>query len=352
MKLVAAMSGGVDSSLAAALAQRQGHEIIGVTLRLRHPDPLFSAAQLCAGKNDELAVQSVCETLGIEHHFIDRYPEFEQQVLRPAADEYAAGRTPNPCCRCNAFIKFATLFEYADSVGADGVLTGHYVRLEREGEGGPRLRRGSDPARDQSYFLYRLSRSMLERLHFPVGELDKAEVRRLAAEIVLPTASRPDSQDASFQVPGECFGETLRRLFELPPKPGRFLYRNRAVGRHTGIHQYTIGQRKGLNVALGRPAYIVEIDPSTGDITLETDEETLFSQSFSVRDLVNHSGSPLPERLEVQVRYRGTPVKARLLPGEDGTCTVIPDDPLRAVTPGQAAVFYDGEYLLGGGTIG
>ena len=351
MKLIAAMSGGVDSSVAAALAQRQGHEVIGVTLRLRHPDPLFSAAQLCAGKNDELAVQPVCETLGIEHRFIDRYPEFEQQVLRPAADEYAAGRTPNPCCRCNALIKFATLFECAADVDADGVLTGHYARLER-GEGGTRLRRGSDPARDQSYFLYRLQPEMLDRLYFPVGDLDKAEVRRLAAEIGLPTASRPDSQDACFQVPGECFGETLRRLFELPSKPGRFLYRNRAVGRHTGIHQYTIGQRKGLNVALGKPAYIVEIDPQSGDITLETDEDALFSQSFTVRDLASHSNLPFPERLEVQVRYRGAPVKARLLPGGDGVCTVIPDEPLRAVTPGQAAVFYDGEYLLGGGIIG
>lgn len=351
-KVVVALSGGVDSAVTAALLQQEGAEVIGLTLRLKNPDPAFAQSWLCLTQEDEEAVAALVAKLGIEHHYLDRYPDFAEQVLRPSALDYARGRTPNPCCLCNQVIKFAELFKFADAVGAGTVATGHYARLiERCGR--PRLLRGLDPEKDQSYFLYRLEDERLARLRLPLGGLTKQRVRELAREFGLPVADRPDSQDACFQVPGECFGETLRRLFQLPARPGRFLYRNRTVGRHTGIHQYTIGQRKGLNVALGRPAYIVDLDPVSGDIRLETDEAALLSYSFGLTELIWHDDAPPLEpnpTLTVRIRYRGAPAPARLTADAHGYC-VIPDEPLRAVTPGQSAVFYAGELLLGGGVI-
>ena len=336
MKIVAALSGGVDSSAAAALALRDGAEVVGVTLALKHPDPAFSAAQKCAGTPDAEAAAAVCRKLGIEHVVLERFPQFRDRVLRPAAETYLAGRTPNPCCFCNALVKFASLLEYAASVGAEKVVTGHYARIE-----GDRLRRGVDPEKDQTYFLYRLTPEMLARIAFPVGEMRKDAVRALAAELALPTAERPDSQDACFMAEGECFGETLRRLFALPARPGRFLYRGKVVGTHPGIHRYTIGQRKGLRVALGERGYIAAIRRD-GDIELETDEKKLFHRGFTLTDVCGE----IPARGMAQIRYRSRPVPAAYDAGK-----VLADEPQRAVTPGQSAVFYDGDVLTGGGVI-
>ncbi len=347
MRYIAAMSGGVDSSVAAAIARRAGHEVIGVTLRLKHPDPEFSSAQVCASKSDEEAVNSVCRALGMEHCFYNRFPVFAEKVLRPAAEEYMKGCTPNPCCMCNEKVKFAALFEAMEEFGADGVITGHYARTETV-EGESRLLRGDDPAKDQTYFLYRLTPEMLSKIWFPIGEMEKSEVRKIAEDLGLSTAKKPDSQDACFQVPGECFGETLRRLFELKPRTGRFVYNGKTVGRHKGVHQYTLGQRKGLNVALGVPGYVSEINPVSGEVTLVTDNEKLLSRSFEVDDV---TGGPFPENLQVQVRYRSKAENARCIMLADGRCQVIPERPLRAVTPGQSAVFYDKDRLLGGGII-
>lgn len=349
-KVVVALSGGVDSSVAAVLAQRAGYEVVGVTLRLKHPDPAFSAVQLCASKSDEAAALQVCRRLGIEHRFLELFPDFERLVLRPAAFEYGRGRTPNPCCDCNLLVKFGALTEFARSIGASKVLTGHYAELSRRG-GVVELRRGSDRHKDQSYFLYRLNQSILSRIEFPVGNLEKARVREIAADCGLVTSDKPDSQDACFQVSGECFGETLRRLCGSPERPGAFLYRGRIVGRHRGIHRYTIGQRKGLNVALGVPAYIAAIDPESGDIELETDPARLLARRFTVTGLCWQSGrSPEGGEMQVQVRYRSAAVPCRIETQADGAEVVLPE-PLRAVTPGQAAVFYDGDLLLGGGVI-
>ncbi len=351
-KAVVALSGGVDSSVVAILALRAGWKVIGVTLRLKHPDPDFSASQRCASKEDGEAAESVCSTLGIEHRYLEVFPQFESRVLRMAAQEYTSGRTPNPCCECNPQIKFGLLTEFARSIGASRVFTGHYARITQE-HGIYELHRGDDRAKDQSYFLYRLNQEVLSQVDFPVGKLEKSEVRRIAAEHGLVTSHKPDSQDVCFQVPGESFGETLRRLEGLPRRPGNFLYHGRIVGQHAGVHEYTIGQRRGLGVALGSPAYVSRIDATTGDVVLETDSSKLFSSHFSVERLVWQSGHA-PENLdnlEVQIRYRAKAVPCQLeLSGTDGAM-VIPVDPLRAVTPGQAAVFYRGDLLLGGGVI-
>jgi len=336
MKIVAALSGGVDSSVAAALALRDGAEVVGVTLALKHPDPAFSAAQKCAGERDAEAAAAVCRKLAVPHVVLDRFPLFRDRVLRPSAETYLAGRTPNPCCFCNALVKFAALLDYAREIGAEKVVTGHYARIA-----GGRLRRGVDHDKDQTYFLYRLTPEMLERIAFPVGEMRKEEVRACAASLELPTAERPDSQDACFMAEGECFGETLRRLFELPARPGRFLFRGKVVGRHPGIHRYTLGQRKGLNVALGMRGYVAAIRRD-GDIELETDERRLFSRGFTLAQVCGD----IPERSMVRIRYRSQPVPAAYRDG-----TVLTDAPQRAVTPGQSAVFYDGDAVCGGGVI-
>ena len=349
-KVIAALSGGVDSSVAAALAKADGCEVIGVTLRLKHPDPEFSASQVCASKSDEEAVLQICEKLGIEHHFIEGFSRFEEKVLRPAACEYTCGRTPNPCCDCNLLVKFGMLAEFAEQVGASRILTGHYAKLEHSPDGSI-LYRGDDLRKDQSYFLYRLDQRILQKVRFPVGNLEKSEVRRIAAEYGFVTSDKPDSQDACFQVPGESFGETLRRLAGLRYKKGVFVHNGKVVGKHKGLHNYTLGQRKGLNVALGVPAYISRIDAESGEIELVTDETLLESSSFTVKNVSWQIGSRTGfNEMDVQVRYRSRAVRCRIEDTADGV-RVFPEMPLRAVTPGQAAVFYDGNRLLGGGVI-
>ncbi len=353
-RLVAAMSGGVDSCVAVKLAMDAGFEVFGLTLLLKHPDPEFSRGQQCFHPDDARSVADVVGKLGIKHLYLDRYPDFYRQVLRPSALEYARGRTPNPCCICNPLIKFKSILEYADSVGAEKALTGHYARIvEREGKFF--LRRGVDQEKDQTYFLYRLGQQELARLWFPLGELSKKEVRLIAEQSGFYSASKRDSQDGCFQVPGESFGETLRRAAGLERREGFFLYQGKKVGRHGGIHCYTLGQRKGLNVALGVPGYIKSIDPESGNIELVTDQEQLGCSSFYLSDEVWTEGhfpedKELMENLEVQIRYRSRPVSCRIR-RVDGATRVEFVSPVRAVTPGQSAVFYSGDLLLGGGVI-
>ena len=349
-KVIAAMSGGVDSSVAAAFAQKSGYEVLGVTLNLKHPDENFSKAQQCAGKSDRLAVEDVCRKLEIEHFYIDAYCDFEEKVLRPCALTYLAGRTPNPCCLCNPHIKFGKLVEFAKLHGAEKIMTGHYAKTCVI-DGQTRLLRGDDPKKDQTYFLYALSREELNYLEFPVGKMCKEEVRKSAAEIGLSVANRPDSQDSCFQVEGECFGETLRRLFNYPACKGRFMYNGKKVGLHNGIHQFTIGQRKGLNVALGVPGFIKSINPQNGDIELTTDPDDLLCSRFEVDRLNFHCEITDEFTAMVQIRYRSKPVSTKVRKIADDRLEVIPDTPQRAVTCGQAAVFYDGDLLLGGGVI-
>ncbi|MCP3966769.1 MAG: tRNA 2-thiouridine(34) synthase MnmA [Lentisphaerae bacterium] len=352
-KVVAAMSGGVDSSVAAAVCKRRDWEVVGATLRLKSPDPEFARVQTCASKSDEDTVKEVCEMLGIEHHFLDLYPEFEQHVLRPAWDDYRQGRTPNPCTFCNQIIKFGKLLKFANDIGADAIVTGHYARIVNK-DGVFKLQRGSDPRKDQTYFLYRLTQKQLSKIHFPIGEMRKTEVREFARELGLQNSDKKDSQDACFCVDGEPFPETLRRLFEGERTVGDFVHEDRIVGKHSGLHQYTIGQRKGLGVALGKPGYVQSIDPESGSVRLTTDENGLMSESFEVTKVNWQCGDvpKLPQHYQIQIRYRSAPGGGLVNSVESsGDVKVLLDEPRRAITQGQAAVFYDGEFLIGGGVI-
>lgn len=336
--IAVAMSGGVDSTVAAYLALQAGYWVTGVHLRMEADQP------------DDPQLQQCCRGLGIELIEHECSAEFYEKVLLASAKEYASGRTPNPCCQCNKVLKFAELLKVADSLGIKKVFTGHYVQLECR-DGIYRLLRGVDQGKDQSYFLYRLTQNELSRVEFPLGRLTKAEVRQIAADASLPCAVRKDSQDACFQIPGECCGETLRRRCNLPVRKGKFIHQGKVAGRHEGIHRYTLGQRQGLNVALGVPAYIKSISAETGEIVLTTDQQELMSQSFIVRDISWQNEAVVKEDLTVKVRYRSPGVKCRIETLPENRLKITPDQPLRAVTPGQAAVFYDGEFLCGGGLI-
>jgi tRNA-specific 2-thiouridylase len=334
-RIVVALSGGVDSSVAALLLRRDGWEVVGATLLLHPgvdaPDPAL--ARLCADR-------------GIELHAIPAADAFAERVLVPAAREYDRGRTPNPCCECNEVLKFAVLEKFAREVGAEALATGHYCVADGTG-----LSRGSDRAKDQSYFLYRLKRGTLPFLRFPLGDMTKAEVRSFARAEKLPCADRPDSQDVCFMTTGECCGDTLLRRAGLPSRPGRVVCAGRAVGHHAGIHRCTVGQRGGLGVALGVPAYVKRIDPETCEVELCTDREQLACRSFTIARVNWQRDIPAAgAELEVQIRYRSRPARCRVFP-EGGRCRIETEQPLYAVTPGQAGVLYDGDRMLGGGVI-
>lgn len=340
MKVVLAMSGGVDSACAGLLLRRSGHEVIGVTMLVDGfpPSPAM-----------ESGIRACCGKLEIPHHYIDVSETFRREVILPAAREYSSGRTPNPCSLCNPAVKFGELLKFADAVNADGLATGHYVRQIRR-NGKITLRRGADRTRDQSYFLALLPENIFDRILFPLGELTKDVVRRTAADFGFSFKESEESEELCFVPPGVNSGDELFRRAGLQPRPGDILFRGKKVGRHQGIHRVTLGQRQGLGVALGVPAFVKHIDGLRHTVELETDSSTLMRQEFFLR---RREGAPLPEpgEYEIQIRYRSRPMACTLSYDTPDLCRIRTAAPLRAVTPGQIGALYRAEELCGGGII-
>jgi tRNA-specific 2-thiouridylase len=350
-RVIAAMSGGVDSSTAAALLLRQGYEVIGVSMHLwtmGEPDSLANLRRCCSPQEIEDA-RTVCRALGIPHHIVDFEREFSASVVDYFCQEYLRGRTPNPCLACNQYIKFRLLLPEALDWGTDYLATGHYCRIMDNGDG-YELWRARDGNKDQSYVLYMLGQEELSRLLFPVGEYTKDEVRRMAAEMGLPVASKTDSADICF-LPYRDYRAFLAERF--PQRPGDIVDSSGSVvGRHQGIAGYTVGQRRGLPARGGRePLYVLGVNPAANTVVVGSGDE-LMSDVLWAEKLSFVSGRAPREPLAVQakIRYRSQAAPA-VLTLHDGRAEVRFERPQRAITPGQAVVFYQGEKVLGGGII-
>lgn len=346
------MSGGVDSSVAAALLVEQGHRVIGVTLNLAPRTVSVSAGKpTCCGVSEIADARRVCERLGIPHYVFDMREEFGRAVIDDFVAEYARGRTPNPCIRCNQIIKFETLRRKAHELGASAVATGHYARIALGG-GICKLLRGVDASKDQSYFLYTLTQEQMAATVFPNGGLRKSEVRTRAAELGLPVADKPESQDICF-VPQGGYAQLVAERSQAPPKEGDIVHIDGTIlGRHEGISRYTIGQRRGIGVAWTEPLYVVRIDPDNNLVIVGPDR-ALWQEEFLIEGTNFAPDVPLGSDVDTtcRVRHNMDDVPARLIRWDDGAAGARFLIPVRAISPGQAAVFYDGERVLGGGTI-
>ncbi len=332
------MSGGVDSSVAAALLLEQGHDVTGVTLKLWGGE----SDSGCCSVGDVEDARRVAAQLGVPHYVFNLTDAFDDAVVAPYVRDHAAGRTPNPCVECNRAIKFGLLFERAEALGFDAVATGHHARVTVERDGSRALRRGTDFAKDQSYVLYMLGQRELARTRLPIGELTKAEVRAHAASLRLRTATKAESMDVCFITRGG------RRSFlaeRVPARAGTIVdAQGHPLGTHDGVAAFTIGQRRGLGVATGERRYVVDVDARTATVVLG-DRHDLLCESVSLRELTYVDASPAGrDDLEVQVRAHGAPIASRL----DGA-TVEFATPQPRVAPGQVVAFYAGEMLLGGG---
>jgi tRNA-uridine 2-sulfurtransferase len=352
-RIVVAMSGGVDSSVAAALLIEDGYEVIGVTLQLQSCKDADLGSSCCSAAGPAQA-RAAAGVLGIPHCVLDCRQQFHDVVLHYSWTEYSRGRTPNPCVICNERIKFGILLETAKSLGATKVATGHYVRLGNDPCGGTLLKRGLDQGKDQSYFLFSLDDRQRAAALFPVGRFTKNEVRKKARSLGLQNADREESQDACFVAEGEAYAEVLRQHFQDQARSGEVVDgEGRVLGMHQGFHQFTIGQRRGLGIALGQKAWVKSIDPERARVTLTLDKSELLSKGLIATGVRWHHIFPDSDSIfcSVQVRYRHVAVPAVVEQLGPASVRVTFNQPVRAVTPGQAAVFYDGDILLGGGWI-
>ena len=337
------MSGGVDSSLAVALLLKQGFQVEGVTMKL--------TAGLCC---DIGSAQAVCRHLGIPHRMIDMQARFEQAIILNFISEYCLGRTPNPCIRCNDLIKFQQLLSFAQSQGFDYLATGHYARNEYDPASSRfLLKKGVDPGKDQSYFLYRLTQEQLKHTLFPLGGMKKTLVREQARLLNLPAAERPESQEICF-VPDNNYRAFLKEHAPDTLRPGDIVMTDgKVLGKHNGIAFFTIGQRRKLGVAAGERLYVVRIEPETNSVVLghpsdlDTGETLVSQPNFIPFDTLT-----VPINVQVKIRYRSPFVAAVVRPAEQGAVRAVFDKPVRGVCPGQAAVFYDKDVVVGGGVIG
>jgi tRNA-specific 2-thiouridylase len=345
VKVAIAMSGGVDSSVAAALLQEEGHEVIGLTMQL------FSRHNNGGGRDACEDARKVASRLGIPHYVVDFRELFARTIIDDFCREYNQGRTPNPCVLCNNLIKFGALWKKAAGLGADCLATGHYARVVREGDE-VLLKKGADTKKDQSYFLCRLTREQLGHVLFPVGHLTKTEVRRIARQKGLPATSRPESREICF-IPDNDLAGFLKSHSPQPSRPGPILDgRGTVVGEHRGIGSYTIGQRHGLGIAAAEPLYVTAIAPDRNAVIVGTKAHTYGTELVAGSlNWLAIDPPALPINVKARVRYRHPEVDATLTPLDDGEYYVNFAAPQAAITPGQTIAFYDGDTVLGGGMI-
>jgi tRNA-specific 2-thiouridylase len=378
--IAVAMSGGVDSSTVAAMLRAEGHNVVGLTMQLWNQRRLAGREGMpeqvqgrCCSIDDVYDARRVAEDLGIPYYVVNHEERFERDVVRPFIDEYLSGRTPIPCSLCNNHLKFDQLLLTARQIGADLLATGHYARCEFSPERNRwLLRRAADPAKDQTYFLFGLTQEQLSRTLFPLGGMNKPQVRELAREHHLALAEKPDSQEICF-VPGGDYKRFIDAYLaeqgeQLPDTSGELVTTDgRVLGHHEGVHNFTVGQRKGLGVATGSPLYVININGAEGKVTVGGNDDllhrTLIARDLNwiaidgLRDSGADANAPMrvtahaPLRVQAKIRHRHEPAPAVLEPAPNGEVRVTFDQPQRAITPGQAVVFYDGDLVVGGGWI-
>lgn len=351
-RVVVAMSGGVDSSVAATWLHKQGYEVVGVTLQLYDMGiDLEKKGACCAGK-DIYDAKNVAERMGFAHYVLNYESIFKQEVMEDFADSYLRGETPIPCVKCNQSVKFRDLFKVARDLNADALVTGHYVQ-RKEGAGGAELHKAADDSKDQSYFLFATTQEQLEYIHFPLGGMKKEETRKMAQEFGLSVADKPDSQDICF-VPNGSYANVIERLRPGALDAGEIIHINGTkVGEHNGIINYTIGQRKGLGISWPEPLYVIKIDAENNRVIVG-DESALASTSFTIRDVNWLAGNSIPANgVEVTIKARSghRGAEAMVYPLEGNKARVELKTPERAITPGQACVMYNGSRVVGGGWI-
>jgi tRNA-specific 2-thiouridylase len=363
--IAVAMSGGVDSSAVAAMLRAEGHQVIGLTMQLwnqrrlsGHPGMPEAVQGRCCSLDDVYDARRVAETLGIPYYVVNQEERFERDVVRPFVEEYLSGRTPIPCSLCNNHLKFDQLLIVAQQIGADALATGHYARVEYDDRRGRwLLKRATDTSKDQTYFLFGLTQEQLSRTIFPLGEMTKPAVRELARDHGLALAEKPDSQEICF-VPGGDYKKFLDAYLAdqgeaLPDTSGELVTANgEVVGEHGGIHNFTVGQRKGLGVATGSPLYVIQINGDKRQVVVGA-QEALYSRTLRAHrvNLIAVDNLREPKRVTVKIRHRHQAALATLEKSGTDEVLVTFDEPQRAITPGQAAVFYDGEVVVGGGWI-